>query len=433
MLRRKHPPLWSSVRGLAVVATMAVALGGPAVVSAADPLYRVDVTPDRVAAGTQPTFQVTLTHLADTTREIGSARITPPSDIQITSATAQRGSNTLPVTVTSGSVIIGTVNLNDNHETATVTIHTSVPCGSSGSHDWAVVAIKNQTFDGGATPLPQDPTSQLTTQVVRCSLDFATQPASAEVDTPITSVAADPSGTAVKVRLLDGHGDPASQSGVSVSLGIASGTGSPGASIAGTVSATTNGNGVASFAPRIDRAGHDYRLSASAASGISAAADSSPFDISDVAVVCSGPCSGSSEKGDTSAVVSADSNGVLSFSLGLDGVECNDSVNQYYVSNSKVITFDVTTAVGRTTVTITLDAASVTKTAKKYEVCFRSPTSPFVNKFGASIAAGQAGLLPACPKRLSNAPPCLVSRDRDRDGNVIVQFSVPTGDPQAKI
>ena len=139
----------------------------------------------------------------------------------------------------------------------------------------------------------------------------------------------------------------------------------------------------------------------------------------------------SDQKGDTSATVSAESTGVLSFSIGLDGIDCNNSVNRSYVSSSEVLTFDVTTGVGRTTVSVTLAAASVTKAPKKYEVCFSSPVSHFTNTYGASIAAGQAGLLPACPKKPTDA--CVVSRDRDRNGNVVVKFSVPVGDPRAKI
>ena len=234
--------------------------------------------------------------------------------------------------------------------------------------------------------------------------------------------------------MRDGNGNAASQAGVDVNLAIASGTGTAGAETRGDFTDATSSSGVAAFAPTIDLAGRDYRLVASATiSGITASDDSAAFDISDVAVDCSGACSGSSDKGDTSATVSAETNGILTFSLGLDGIDCNDSANRFYASSSEVVTFDVTAGVGRTTVTITLGASSVTKVAKKYEVCFSSPASSFTNTYGVAIAAGQAGLLPACPRKLSGAPPCVLSKDRARNGDIVVTFSVPTGDPRGKI
>ena len=83
-------------------------------------------------------------------------------------------------------------------------------------------------------------------------------------------------------------------------------------------------------------------------------------------------------------------------SLGLDNVDCNNAVNRNYVATSETVTFDVTPATGRTTVTMKIAAASVTKLWFKYEVCFSSPNSTFVNKYGATIPAGQAGILPSC-------------------------------------
>ena len=236
-----------------------------------------------------------------------------------------------------------------------------------------------------------------------------------------------------RVQLLDGTGNPTAQPGVEVGLEIAPGTGAAGATLHGDHTDTTNSNGIAVFAPSIDRAERGYRLQASATiSGIGDADPSSVFDISDVAVVCSGACSGSSQKSDTSATVSAVSSGVLSLSLGLDDIDCNGSANRFYQSSSQVLSFDVTSGVGRTTVTITLAASTATRAVRKYEVCFSSPVSRFTNTYGASIAAGHAGLLPACPRRLAGGP-CVLSKDRDRTGNIVVRFSVPSGDPRGKI
>ena len=110
------------------------------------------------------------------------------------------------------------------------------------------------------------------------------------------------------------------------------------------------------------------------------------------------------QKGTTSATVNSNSNGgVLSASLGLDNVDCNNAVNRNYVATSETVTFDVTQATGRTLVTMKVAAASVTKLWFKYEVCFSSPNSTFVNKYGATIPAGQAGILFVVPLRLRTA------------------------------
>jgi hypothetical protein len=221
---------------------------------------------------------------------------------------------------------------------------------------------------------------------------------------------------------------------VAVTLTIEPGTGSAGAVLGGATGAGTDGTGIATFAPTIDRPGHSYQLRAAAGAGI-APATSAPFDVSTVATVCSGACSGSDQLGDTSATVSANSNGgVLSLSLGLDNVDCNNAANKFYVATSQAVTFDVTPAIGRTTITMKLAAASVTKPFYKHEVCFSSPGSAFVNKYGVAIPAGEAGILPWCVNcdRPSGGP-CVLLKWFDRYGNVYVKFSVPAGDPRGKI
>lgn len=426
-------PRGAPFKAVAMASALAMVLAGQTMAADPDPVYRADITPGAAAAGTPVSFTVIITHLAPSSRELGSVRIAPPPGIILTSASAKRGSHVLPVSVAGNRVTVDTANLNDDHETASVKVQADVPCGVSGGRTWTVEAIKNRSFSDGGPLLPQAPSSELTTQVDRCTLAFATQPASAAVDTVITSDVADPSGTPIRVQLRDGNGDPAALAGIEVALAITSGTGDAGATLHGDRTDSTNSNGVAAFAPTIDQAERGYRLEASATtSGIGDANTSSAFDISDVAVTCSGACSGSSQKDDTSATVSAESNGVLSFSLGLDDIDCDNGPNRFYKSSSEVLTFDVTSGAGRTMVTITLAASSVTKVAKKYEVCFSSPLSSFTNAYGAAIVAGQAGLLPGCPRKLAGGP-CVLSKERDRTGSIVVRFSVPSGDPRGKI
>jgi hypothetical protein len=220
---------------------------------------------------------------------------------------------------------------------------------------------------------------------------------------------------------------------VSVSIAIVNGTGGSGANLSGTVTDITNGNGVATFAPKIDTTANGYRLKATA-SGVDGA-QSSTFDISDVAIVCDGECSGTSSKGATTTTIDANaSGGVLSFSLGTSSVDCNNKKNLWYKGTSAPVEWDVTSGTGRTTVTIELDRAQVTKPFLFYEVCFSSPDSRFKNLFGVWIEKGEAGLLPPCLFTIRRSDqPCLVAKWIDKDRDVHVRFSVPPGDPRGRI
>jgi len=425
----------------AVAAT--VALASPVVAQgggSSGPTYRVAVAPTALAAGTSAATTITLTQLVGDdwshSKQLGSVRITPPAGFTLTGATAARGSYALPVTIAAGAVTVDGLDLDHAGQTATVTLQARIPCGVAGPAKWTVVGHSTDSFSSSyATTLGQDPASATTAQVAACSLAFAAQPAAAGAGKVITSQAANPAGPAVGVQLRDGNGNPAAQAGLAISLTIAAGTGTAGALLGGTTSAATGPGGLAAFAPTIDRAGHTYKLVAQAGSGITQAT-SSAFDVSDVATVCSGACSASTQKGTTSATVNSSSNGgVLSASLGLDNVDCNNAVNHNYVATSETVTFDVTQGTGRTLVTMKVAAASVTKLWFKYEVCFSSPNSTFVNKYGATIPAGQAGILPSCLfdcDRPSTGP-CVLLKWFDLHGNVYVLFSVPAGDPRGRV
>ena len=192
------------------------------------------------------------------------------------------------------------------------------------------------------------------------------------------------------------------------------------------------------FGPKIGQPGLTYRLQATYSS--SAIADSRPSDefaITDVAVDCpsTGKCPGPEiVDGDTTASVTAVSkDGILSYTLGLENLDCDNAINRFYRSKSEVLTFNVTEATGRTIVTIRLKASSVDRAAKKYEVCFSS-VKRFTNLYGVVIEPGVAGLLAACPKKVAlNADPCVKSKARANNGDVVVTFDVPGGDPRGKI
>jgi hypothetical protein len=397
--------------------------------------YRADIAPAGAAAGTSSTLVVTIRQLSGSSdKRVRSAQVTAPDGITITGATAKKGNNGLSAISTASTATVDGIPPLSSGQTVTVTLQTRILCGVGGSKTWAVSARNSNTFGSGGSALSQDPASQLTASVTRCSLEFSEQPADAGRDKVITGDTADPDGTPIKVQLLDGDGDPASQADVTVSLAIVSGTGASGATLAGTTSDDTNGDGVARFAPTIDRSERSYRLEASAA-GIIGSGPSSAFDIEDVAKVCSGGCAGSSDKGTTSATVSSSSSGgVLRMSLGLDALSCDDAPNQYYQSSSSPLTWDVTSADGRTEVTIRLAAADVNRPYNLYDVCFSADSYGFRNRYNVRIDPGEAGLLKGCPPRLGkqDADPCVVEKWRE-NGDVLIKFSVPKGDPRGRI
>lgn len=419
----------------AILLTLLIAATAVGATGSHGPAYRADISPGTAAAGTSSTLVITVKQLSTSSHQrVRSARVTAPDGLAITDATAKKGSTSLPVSSSSSVVTVNSIPFSSSGQTATISLEVAIPCGIGGSRTWTVEARKGDDFGSGGPALTQDPASQLTTSIARCSLAFTEQPADAGRDKVVTSVTADPGGTPIKVRLRDGNGSPASQSGVTVSLDLVSGTGASAATLGGDTSDSTNGNGVAAFAPTIDRTGDGYRLKASA-SGIIDSDPSSAFDITDVAVVCDGACSGTSSTASTTATVAArSSGGVLTLSLGTGSVDCNNRTNRWYKGTSASVEWDVTRGTGRTTVTIELDRADVTRPFPFYDVCFSSPESRFRNKFGKWIEKGEAGLLPLCLFTIRRSDqPCVVAKWVDRDRNVLVRFSVPPGDPRGRI
>jgi hypothetical protein len=209
--------------------------------------------------------------------------------------------------------------------------------------------------------------------------------------------------------------------------------------LSGIREALTNEDGVAEFTPSINREGIGYRLvgraadTASEASGnIQSTEPSQPFDIRVGELTdCQGPCADTAEGDVTSAALSASADGYLVLDVGSGTLHCEG-----YANSSETVTFDVTegTVGTRTRVTITLDAGSVTKSARKYDVCFSSPESEFIDASGSKVLKGEAGLLADCPRNLQpTGDPCVLSRSKDKSGNVLVTFSVPLGDPRGVI
>jgi hypothetical protein len=261
-------------------------------------------------------------------------------------------------------------------------------------------------------------------------LEFVTQPATTTVRTTFD----------VAVAIYNGSGDRERIAGIPIRLEIAEGTGTPGAT-PDHWDAQTNADGVAFFELSISTRGFGYRLVGKAADqgsqssgNIAATEPSVAFDILGDITDCSGSgCIATDElpEGTTAAEVRADANGQILLTVGVGALDCGG-----YAESSETVTFNVTEGIDgtRTRVTITLDAGSVTKPARKYDVCFSSPESEFIDASGNTVLPGQAGLLANCPKNLQpEGDPCVLSRTKDKSGNVVVTFSVPLGDPRGVI
>jgi hypothetical protein len=315
-----------------------------------------------------------------------------------------------------------------------------IKCRAPGPGTWTTVGHDTQYFtDGYAQTVPLDPSSQLTTVASACGLAFvaSAQPAEAQKGLNISSLAGDPSGPPVVVQLLNGNGHQASLSGVTITLDISAGSGTSGASLSGSTSQPTDASGRASFGDlSIDLAGIAYKLHATGTGLLPATSYS--FDVDDVLVQCSGACSATDQKGNTTGSVNTSTGpgGLLGLSLGVEALSCNNVVNQFYPRTSQVLTFDVVGSTTTQIVTIAIAASSVTQPADRYQACFSSPTTGFINRFGVGIAPGEAGLLPDCDNGEGypdSPPPCVQLRDSDYDGNVFVTFVTAESDPKGHI
>jgi hypothetical protein len=269
-------------------------------------------------------------------------------------------------------------------------------------------------------------------------LRFLTEPATSSVGAVITSVLGDPGGERIRVALYNGSGDRERVAGIPIRLEIVTDSGTPGATLVDAV-ASTNTVGVAIFEPSISARGFDYRLVGKAADhasensgNIAATGPSRAFDIQGDIADCTGSgCLATDAQDGTDAQVTASADGVILLAVGVGALDC-----AAYAESSETVTFDVTQGQTgtRTEVTIRLAASNVTKPARKYDVCFSSPTSSFRDASGRQVGMGAAGLLRDCPRTLAaSGDPCVRSRAKDSSGSVIVVFSVPPGDPRVRI
>jgi hypothetical protein len=345
---------------------------------------------------------------------------------------------------------------------AVVSVAAQVECASNQpSYEWTFVVKQANDFNGtpGNNLFPDGPVTN--TIGGHCGLSFTNPPASEEKNVTITNkiydVGTPQVGPPVTVSVVDADGISAApwwNGTITLAIGHNPALGT----LSGTLSGST-GTGSVAFAPRIDVSATGYTLAATAvgtagtpSAGTSTSSFvSSAFTIVDDATICldkthgcmvvaSGPNHGNGVT--TQATVIADAvSGPIGGANDLVILQVGDpATNNFgcdgYDTITDVIAFNATLSDGVSPVSraktslVTLFAQFVTKSASKYDACYRSsPDAPFTPKGGGQQVT--QGLLPNCAPKNPVAP-CVVSRATDKSKNVILTVLSPPGDPGLK-
>jgi hypothetical protein len=415
------------------------AIAAPAGAAPAKP-YTLTISPD-AQAGVQTTFTARFAVPANASQQLGSADLTVPAGFSLASAS-------VPAPATA-AVSGNTVNLRNlalqPGGSIEATVVATTAC-TAGTYAWSVLAKQANDFNGPpGNSLNLDPgTSSLTTTITGgcgVALRFVTQPANARVGDVISGTDWDPSGPPVSVEVVDGNGSRVTTATDAITIALGAGSG-PGP-LTGTLTVNASA-GLATFGDlRIGSAG-GYTLSASATGLTGATSD--PFRVDTVVSACLENliCSGSASTGRTSANVSAFPDAanldagflVLSFNAGAS-IDCDG-----YTELSPDTALLTVSAPNRTkTATMTIDKKLMMQDTNNgaafLQFCFGSP-SPFLTRSG-SLSSQQgtfdwdsdgtpdpvyAGLLPDCGVA---APPCVVSRNKDKAGAGVIAANLPAG------
>jgi hypothetical protein len=375
--------------------------------------FAADITQCAPAGATAFTFTVTLRN-ETSTQMLGSADVFPPSGFPSGTPVELRNLNLPP----GGST--------------TQTFQADTP--AAGAYVWTVIAKQSNDYNGSpGNNLTFDAAhSHLTTYVGTCVLNFVTQPATTKVGASITSQAANPSGTPVKVEVLSGTGGSRITTftgPVSLALSSGAGTLNGGTAVNAVGGLATFGNDDNKPGFSIDTADSlDFRdrLSASGDPGI-ASATSNEFDITDDAVLCTGNgCNGNASKNNVSVNVAAPlahQGDVLLVALDVEPIDC---ANYTELIGTPEVTFSVSGSSYRV-VTIVVPAALATRPASQDFVCYSSAVS-FVDRSGNTVPAEGSGLLPDCKSKTPLSAPCQFPTTVDKvTGDHTVSFRAPAG------
>ncbi len=158
---------------------------------------------------------------------------------------------------------------------------------------------------------------------------------------------------------------------------------------------------------------------------------STSFDVWDKRCEQGTPCVVSKPRTMTAALDTSAA-GTYLLSLNADSISCGDTFNHA----PGTVTVDSTSEQTKV-LTITIDKSEVKAAPNNgvmfYQVCYQSDT-PFNPRGGdPSNPADDVtlGLLPDCPPMPTAADaPCILSKSKDKAGNVVIKVLLPAGDPQ---
>jgi hypothetical protein len=433
-----------SLRALVTIITGAILWTSIATIAlAADKTYTASFVSSVFDAGAsygvapRAALQLKLQNSPTSQVQLGSANVSQPLGVKVTSAAI----GATPVVVSDGVMQLRNLGLAPGAQ-VTVSVSAEVECGPNhGSYVWPIAAKQANDFNGTGNDNVQN--GSLTNTVTgNCALVFSKQPKAAENSpdeanntVPITNKIYDPSGDAVTVTVKDGAGlqTVAWWSGtITLIMGFDPTNGS--AVLGGDLSGSASGGSV-EFAPTISLAASGYSLKATpslmdaASTGtLATPVESASFNIVDDAGICTSAnstCSAHSQGPKTDVLVTAGTGGaagdlaILSLN---DPTVTAPSCGGGYVPTSDLIVFNITTSDGTTasnrpkTVTLTMPAALVTKSASKYQVCFQGENTP-------------AKFLTACANK-NPVLPCVLSQALDKDKNLVIVVAAPKNDPK---
>ena len=435
--RRRVP---ASLLLASVLILLAASVQGAAALTGSKPYTAiVTVSPDPVGAGATATYHLYLEDDQSNTQQIGSANISAPG---ITFPSQSISLSTGTATVYSDHIELRDLSIQPGGSIS-IDFDATVTCSPNGDTvNWDVEPHQSNNYNGppGNAFYPPTAASDTETGVTgSCHLAFRvedpagtftnTQPADAEKNATITTVIYDPTGARVKVEAEDGTGYRLTSFSGTITLAS-----SPSAKLGGTYS-TPAVDGVATFTPTIPTHG-TYTFQASSTSIPSSGwATSNQFTIVDDACgpgeTCTVNIPGKEKVESTNT-----GGGYTTISVGGTDVSCGDSYEHApYVTE---INNTDSNATGTKSDTVTIYKQYVNSQPNNgvsfYQVCYQANHS-FTTLDGSAAVEDPAGtftgLLPDCPPHPSASDaPCVLSKTKDKAGNVVIELLLPAGDPK---
>jgi hypothetical protein len=271
---------------------------------------------------------------------------------------------------------------------------------------------------------------------ISCHLVFRGQPHAAVTGRTITTTDFNPEGARVQVEAQDDAGNVMTLFTGTITLKVASSSVPPSEIPKGGVDDFFSGKtadavgGVATFGSL--SSSHSGTFTLRASTGLTSSDPSDSFTIWDKRCQQGTPCVVSKPNSMTAAV-NTSAAGIFLLSLNADAIDCGDSFNHA----PGTVTVDSTSSETKV-VTITIAKSVVKATPNNgvrfYQVCYQADHS-FTTRDGTPATEAPpgtfTGLLPDCPPMPTAADaPCILSKSKNKAGNVIIAVLLPAGDPK---